>query len=96
MDLLRASASWRISAPVRVAGRLIRGIRKAALGLSRVIRSPSPDQTPPLARPPAALPSPRDPNEGAIFQATPFVERLSSEAEGVVTLETLYHLSRSL
>jgi hypothetical protein len=93
MHLVYASASWRMSAPVRVVGQLMRSVRNAA-GLRRAIRGASPHQTPPLS--PAALPSPADPNIVAIFQAAPFVEPPSGEGEGVVTLDALYRLSRSL
>ena len=96
MDLLRASVSWRISAPVRVAGRLIRSIRTATARLPRAIRHMPRHQTAPVEQLPVALPSPNDPNARAIFRAAPFGEHPSGEAEGLVTLDELYHLSRSL
>ena len=96
MDLLRASVSWRISAPVRVAGRLIRSIRTATARLPRAIRHMPRHQTAPVEQLPVALPSPSDPNARAIFRAAPFGEHPSGEAEGLVTLDELYHLSRSL
>ena len=96
MDLLRASASWRMSAPIRLAGRLMRRIRAAGLRLLRANRRTIPRQAAPVAQPPAALPSLGDPNARAIFQAAPFADHPAGEAEGVVTLDGLYHLSRSL
>jgi hypothetical protein len=96
MDLLRASVSWRISVPVRVAGRLMRGIRTAGSRLLRAIQHAPRLQTAPVAQPAVALPRPGDPDAGAIFQAAPFVEHPVGEAESIVTLDTLYHLSRSL
>jgi hypothetical protein len=105
MDILRASLSWRISAPVRVVGRLIRGIVVRMPSLHQTIRRlPSPTDhagaatNPPPApqTPPVPLPDPVDPNARYIFRAAPFAELRPGEAEGLVTLDALYHLSRSL
>jgi hypothetical protein len=96
MDLVHASASWRISAPVRVVGRLMRGIRTAGSRLLRAIRRARGHQKAPVSPPPDVLRSSGDPNDCAIFRAAPFVGHPSGEAEGVVTLDALYHLSRSL
>jgi hypothetical protein len=96
MDLMHASASWRISAPVRVVGRLMRRARTVASGFIRTIRHARPHQSAPSVEPRAISTSPGDPNEGAIFRAKPLVEHPSGAAESVVTLDALYHLSRSL
>jgi hypothetical protein len=104
MDVLRASLSWRISAPVRVVGRLTRGIvaRMRSLLQATWSRLPPSDQAEVATSPPAPLappgpsPHPTDPNDGYIFQAAPLAELRSGEAEGVLTLDALYHLSRSL
>jgi hypothetical protein len=96
MDLLRASASWRISAPVRVVGRLMRGVRRVARGVPWAIRRPLLPRTAPLPQSLEALPNPADPNQGAILQTGPFVEHPAGDAEGIVTLNALYQLSRSL
>jgi hypothetical protein len=42
------------------------------------------------------LHGPIDPNARYIFRAAPLPSALSGEAEGVVTLDALYQLSRSL
>jgi hypothetical protein len=96
MDLLHASASWRISAPVRVVGRLMRRARTVASGFIRTIRHGRPQQSAPSVEPRTISTSPGDPNEGAIFRAEPLVEHPSGAAKDVVTLDVLYHLSRSL
>jgi hypothetical protein len=96
IGLLHASASWRISAPVRLAGRWMRGIRTAARPLLRAIRRARPHQTAPVAQPPATLAIPEDPNARIMFQGASFMEAAPAEAEGVVTLDALYRLSRSL
>jgi hypothetical protein len=96
MDLLRASASWRISAPIRVVGRWMRGVRRVARGVPRAIRRPLLPRTAPLPQSLEALPNPADPNQGAILQTGPFVEHPTDATEGVVTLNALYQLSRSL
>jgi hypothetical protein len=101
---LRASLSWCISAPVRVVGRLIRdfvatrpglhyAIRRLAAFLRRAEATASP---PPAPAPPGLLPGPLDSNACSIFQGAPLLELPPDEAEGVVTLGMLYHLSRSL
>jgi hypothetical protein len=95
IDLLHVSASWRVSAPLRIAGRLARGLRKAAFGLPGESRRARPVHVAPLVPPPTASPTPGDPNAGIIFQAAPFVEQSSGD-DGIVTLDALYHLSRSL
>jgi hypothetical protein len=96
-DLMRASLSWRISAPVRVFGRLARVLLVRQPVLRRAIQKlrGRPQLAPPLtpSPPPAAPPPPRaDPNARYIFQPAPS----SDDGTGVVTLDTLYHLSRSL
>jgi hypothetical protein len=98
MDILRVSLSWRISAPVRVAGRLIRGIVRRVPRLRQTIRRLQPPTDPSGAAtdPPVPLPTPVDPNAGYIFRAASLAELRPGKAEGVVTLDALYHLSRSL
>jgi hypothetical protein len=96
IDIMRASASWRISAPVRMVGRLTRGFREAALGLLRAIQPVHRHKPALLAQRATTLPNPGEPHKGTLFQASPFVKNSSGQAEGVVTLEVLYHLSRSL
>jgi hypothetical protein len=78
IDVLRASFSWRISAPVRVAGGLIRALRPRRSRRASAEAEPAP-------APPAPLPAP-------VFNAAPQV----GAAEGVVTLDALYQLSRTL
>jgi hypothetical protein len=98
MDILRSSFSWRISAPVRVVGRLIRAIVARRSSLRQVLRRPPAplDGARSAADAPATLPGPVDPNARAMFQATALAELRPGEAEGVVTLDALFHLSRSL
>ncbi len=100
MELLKHSASWRISAPVRVAGRFARRFRAAGAPLRDAIRSARPHQTEPMMptrtgpSSPTSSHNPHDPNARLIFQPAP--ELSSGEAAGVVTLDALYRLSRSL
>lgn len=93
IGVLRASLSWRISAPVRVLGSLARNFVARQPTLRRVflqLRERRRPAAPGIA--PAALPVPTDPNARYIYQPGPFSDHDTS----VVTLDMLYHLSRSL
>nr|WP_321986241.1 hypothetical protein [uncultured Lichenicoccus sp.] len=105
---LYASFSWRVSRPVRVASRSIRRILRAPAAVRRLVRrvptapdhagaAASPQESPPAsAPPPAPPPGMVDPNAGHVFQAAPMAEAGPAEPDRVVTLDALYHLSRSL
>ena len=99
MDLLRASFSWRISAPVRVGGRVIRGIRTTLMrGIAATrpaLRHTALRSEAPLP-PPPPVPPPNDRAVRAIVQPAPLANSLPAAAEGVVTLDALYQLSRAL
>jgi hypothetical protein len=93
MDVLHASLSWRISAPVRLAGRVMRRILRPAIRRAAVsLRAASPPPSPSAPPPAAPLPAPADLPPRAILQADP----RPAATEGVVTLDALYQLSRSL
>ena len=83
---LRASFSWRVTRPMRAASWRARGLRRRVGGLLRLAAEPAPD--PALPSPPR----PVDPNEPYLFKPAPAPD----DGRGIVTLDGLYHLSRSL
>jgi len=95
IDLVYASASWRLSAPVRAAGRLTRFILSP--GLRRLkVRPLSPALAAAIPSPPVPLGTNKDPNPGVVFQVAPSAGDGAPHADGVVTLDELYHHSRKL
>jgi hypothetical protein len=95
-DALRASFSWRISVPIRVAGGLARRARRAAMRSGTRVTAIEPQPTPaPDGR--QSPPPPVDPNAPYIFRPAIFKPGpVPSGAPAVVTLDELYKLSRSL
>lgn len=84
IHMMRTSFSWRISSPVRILGRLARTLLRPALR-----RYSAATETAVVN----ALPSPPlDPNERYIYRPPP----VSADQMKVLTIDTLYHLSRSL
>jgi hypothetical protein len=98
VDLIRASLSWRISTPVRIVGRLARRLTGRQWRLARPLPTlrVSLPATPEVAPPPVvasiAPAMPTDPNARYAFQVAP----PSDNEAGILTLDALYHLSRSL
>lgn len=98
IDLIRASLSWRISVPIRILGRLARRLPGRQFLPRRRIRTLNERLPSPLHVQPASVvasvspPLPTDPNARYIFRPT----TLPDDGTSVVTLDALYHLSRSL
>jgi hypothetical protein len=90
-DALRASFSWRISAPVRLVGGWLRRARPATRPNGA---APEPPPMPAPAAPPADPPA--DPNAPYIFRPMPVPSDPPSGTTPVVTLDELHQLSRSL
>jgi hypothetical protein len=93
VHLMRASLSWRITAPIRTVGGLARILAARHPALWRSSRKLLGLLYPvPVVPPTPSAPPPIDANARYVFQPAP----PSDDGTGVVTLDTLFHLSRSL